>query len=53
LKNSQSKKNLRLLQLPTGALSLRDAECELKRVSGGVLVQEQDRHELAEERSEE
>jgi phosphoribosylaminoimidazolecarboxamide formyltransferase/IMP cyclohydrolase len=48
LEKFSSKKNLRLLQLPAGESSSRDAECELKRVSGGVLVQEQDRHELAE-----
>ena len=48
LEKLASKKNLRLLQLPPKEPSARDAECELKRVSGGVLVQEQDRHELAE-----
>ena len=48
LEKLAGKKNLRLLQLPPGAFSHRGAECELKRVSGGVLVQEQDRHELSE-----
>jgi phosphoribosylaminoimidazolecarboxamide formyltransferase/IMP cyclohydrolase len=43
-----SKKNLRLLQLPAREPSARSAERELKRISGGVLVQEPDRHELAE-----
>ncbi len=42
------KKNLRLLQFTAGSAAKRDAECEFKRISGGVLVQEQDRHELAE-----
>jgi phosphoribosylaminoimidazolecarboxamide formyltransferase/IMP cyclohydrolase len=42
------KKNLRLLQIPVADSSPREAERELKRISGGVLVQEQDRHELAE-----
>jgi phosphoribosylaminoimidazolecarboxamide formyltransferase / IMP cyclohydrolase len=48
LEKLASKKNLRLLQLPTREPSPQDAERELKRISGGVLVQEQDRHELAE-----
>ncbi|HVA95904.1 MAG TPA: bifunctional phosphoribosylaminoimidazolecarboxamide formyltransferase/IMP cyclohydrolase [Candidatus Dormibacteraeota bacterium] len=48
LEKLSSKKNLRVLQLPAKESSSRDVECELKRVSGGVLVQEQDRHELAE-----
>jgi phosphoribosylaminoimidazolecarboxamide formyltransferase/IMP cyclohydrolase len=48
LEKLASKKNLRLLQLPPREPSLQDAERELKRISGGVLVQEQDRHELAE-----
>jgi phosphoribosylaminoimidazolecarboxamide formyltransferase/IMP cyclohydrolase len=43
-----AKKNLRLLQLPADQSMGRDTERELKRISGGVLVQEQDRHELAE-----
>ncbi len=42
-----SKKNLRLLQLSQDFSAL-DAEYELKRVSGGVLVQERDLHELSE-----
>ncbi len=48
LEKLSSKKNLRLLQLPPGGDSSRDAERDLKRISGGVLVQEPDRHELAE-----
>jgi phosphoribosylaminoimidazolecarboxamide formyltransferase/IMP cyclohydrolase len=40
-----SKKNLRLLEMPHGAAS---EELELKRISGGVLVQDADRHELSE-----
>ena len=48
LEKLASKKNLRLLQLPAGEPSTRDAERELKRISGGVLVQEPDRHELGE-----
>ncbi len=48
LEKFAAKKNLRLLQLPSGAFSPRAGERELKRVSGGLLVQEQDRHELAE-----
>jgi len=40
-----SKKNLRLLELPQGAAP---EELELKRISGGVLVQEPDKHELSE-----
>jgi len=47
LEKLASKKNLRLLQLSRDSSAL-DAECELKRVSGGVLVQERDRHELPE-----
>jgi phosphoribosylaminoimidazolecarboxamide formyltransferase/IMP cyclohydrolase len=43
-----AKKNLRLLQLPAAGSPRPEAEWELKRISGGVLVQEQDRHELAE-----
>ncbi|MBZ5502609.1 MAG: bifunctional phosphoribosylaminoimidazolecarboxamide formyltransferase/IMP cyclohydrolase [Acidobacteriia bacterium] len=45
LKVFASKKNLRLLELPREAAP---EELELKRISGGVLVQEQDRHELVE-----
>jgi phosphoribosylaminoimidazolecarboxamide formyltransferase / IMP cyclohydrolase len=40
-----SKKNLRLLEMPREEAP---AELELKRISGGVLVQEPDRHELRE-----
>jgi phosphoribosylaminoimidazolecarboxamide formyltransferase/IMP cyclohydrolase len=48
LEKFAAKKNLRLLQLPAAGSSRPEAEWELKRISGGVLVQEQDRHELAE-----
>jgi phosphoribosylaminoimidazolecarboxamide formyltransferase/IMP cyclohydrolase len=48
LEKLSAKKNLRLLQLPAGESSTRDVARELKRISGGVLVQEPDRHELAE-----
>jgi phosphoribosylaminoimidazolecarboxamide formyltransferase/IMP cyclohydrolase len=41
-----AKKNLRLLEMPPQAVTT--AELELKRISGGVLVQEPDEHELAE-----
>jgi phosphoribosylaminoimidazolecarboxamide formyltransferase/IMP cyclohydrolase len=40
-----TKKNLRLLEMPREAAA---SELELKRISGGVLVQEADRHELTE-----
>lgn len=40
-----SKKNLRLLEMPREAAPV---ELELKRISGGVLVQEPDQHELRE-----
>jgi len=40
-----AKKNLRLLEISGSAAP---EELELKRISGGVLVQEPDRHELAE-----
>jgi phosphoribosylaminoimidazolecarboxamide formyltransferase / IMP cyclohydrolase len=40
-----AKKNLRLLDMPREAAPV---ELELKRISGGVLVQEADKHELAE-----
>jgi phosphoribosylaminoimidazolecarboxamide formyltransferase/IMP cyclohydrolase len=40
-----SKKNLRLLEMPPIAPA---SELELKRIAGGVLVQEPDRHELQE-----
>ena len=46
LEKFAAKKNLRLLQLAAGDSAQPDAEWELKRISGGVLVQEQDRHEL-------
>jgi phosphoribosylaminoimidazolecarboxamide formyltransferase / IMP cyclohydrolase len=45
LQKFASKKNLRLLEMP-GEAPVEDLE--LKRISGGVLVQETDRHELAE-----
>ncbi|MBZ5643848.1 MAG: bifunctional phosphoribosylaminoimidazolecarboxamide formyltransferase/IMP cyclohydrolase [Acidobacteriia bacterium] len=48
LEKLASKKNLRLLQLPAAEPSARDVEREVKRISGGLLVQEPDRHELAE-----
>src|SRR5579863_6442481 len=40
-----AKKNLRLLDMPREAAPV---ELELKRISGGVLAQETDKHELAE-----
>jgi phosphoribosylaminoimidazolecarboxamide formyltransferase/IMP cyclohydrolase len=46
LQKFASKKNLRLLEMPREAPV---EDFELKRISGGVLVQETDRHELAEE----
>ncbi len=45
LEKFASKKNLRLLEMPRAAAP---AELELKRISGGVLVQEPDLHELNE-----
>jgi phosphoribosylaminoimidazolecarboxamide formyltransferase/IMP cyclohydrolase len=48
LEKFAAKKNLRLLQLPAGDSPSDLVDHELKRISGGVLVQEQDRHELAE-----
>jgi phosphoribosylaminoimidazolecarboxamide formyltransferase/IMP cyclohydrolase len=48
LEKFAGKKNLRLLQLAAGDWLRPDTEWELKRISGGVLVQEQDRHELVE-----
>jgi phosphoribosylaminoimidazolecarboxamide formyltransferase / IMP cyclohydrolase len=48
LEKFAAKKNLRLLQLPAAGSPRPEVEWELKRISGGVLVQEQDRHELAE-----
>jgi phosphoribosylaminoimidazolecarboxamide formyltransferase / IMP cyclohydrolase len=47
LEKFAAKKNLRLLQLPADDSVGREAEWELKRISGGILVQEQDRHALA------
>jgi phosphoribosylaminoimidazolecarboxamide formyltransferase / IMP cyclohydrolase len=46
LEKFAAKRNLRLL-LPGDDSSHCESELELKRISGGVLVQEQDRHELA------
>jgi phosphoribosylaminoimidazolecarboxamide formyltransferase/IMP cyclohydrolase len=48
LEKFATKKNLRLLHLPARDGSARDRDLELKRISGGILVQEQDTHELAE-----
>jgi phosphoribosylaminoimidazolecarboxamide formyltransferase / IMP cyclohydrolase len=48
LEKFSAKKNLRLLQLPARDSVGQETEWEIKRISGGVLVQEQDRHELAE-----
>jgi len=45
LQKFASKKNLRLLEMPTGAAP---RELELKRISGGMLVQEPDTYELQE-----
>jgi phosphoribosylaminoimidazolecarboxamide formyltransferase / IMP cyclohydrolase len=45
LEKFATKKNLRLLEMPREAPS---GELEIKRISGGVLVQEPDRHELRE-----
>jgi phosphoribosylaminoimidazolecarboxamide formyltransferase/IMP cyclohydrolase len=45
LQKFASKKNLRLLEMPRETPF---EDLELKRISGGVLVQETDRHELAE-----
>ncbi|MGH9712713.1 MAG: bifunctional phosphoribosylaminoimidazolecarboxamide formyltransferase/IMP cyclohydrolase [Candidatus Acidiferrales bacterium] len=45
LEKFASKKNLRVLQMPPDAASV---ELDLKRISGGVLVQEPDCHELKE-----
>ena len=44
LEKFAAKKNLRLLEMPREAAP---EELELKRISGGVLVQEADRHELS------
>jgi phosphoribosylaminoimidazolecarboxamide formyltransferase/IMP cyclohydrolase len=48
LEKFAAKKNLRLLLLPAWDSASREFDLELKRVSGGILVQEQDRHELPE-----
>jgi phosphoribosylaminoimidazolecarboxamide formyltransferase/IMP cyclohydrolase len=48
LEKFAAKRNLRLLQLPAHDSVGQERDLELKRISGGVLVQEQDRHELAE-----
>jgi len=48
LEKFAAKKNLRLLHLPAWENVAREFDLELKRVSGGLLVQEQDRHDLAE-----
>jgi phosphoribosylaminoimidazolecarboxamide formyltransferase / IMP cyclohydrolase len=48
LEKLASKKNLRLLHLPNRENAAHEIDLEVKRVSGGFLVQEQDRHELAE-----
>ena len=45
LEKFAAKKNLRLLEMPREAAA---EELELKRISGGVLVQQPDHHELAE-----
>ena len=45
LEKFAAKKNLRLLEIPREEAPI---ELDLKRISGGVLVQEPDRHELAE-----
>ncbi|MGH9640732.1 MAG: bifunctional phosphoribosylaminoimidazolecarboxamide formyltransferase/IMP cyclohydrolase, partial [Bryobacteraceae bacterium] len=45
LEKLTAKKNLRLLEMPREAAP---AELELKRIAGGVLVQEPDRHQLKE-----
>jgi phosphoribosylaminoimidazolecarboxamide formyltransferase/IMP cyclohydrolase len=48
LEKFAAKKNLRLLELPAWDSVARDFELELKRVPGGVLVQERDCHVLSE-----
>src|SRR5271165_6056937 len=48
LEKFSAKKNLRLLHLPAWDSVAREFELEIKRVSGGVLVQEQDCHVLGE-----
>jgi phosphoribosylaminoimidazolecarboxamide formyltransferase/IMP cyclohydrolase len=48
LEKFATKKNLRLLVLPDWQSVAQEFEFELKRVSGGILIQEQDCRELAE-----
>lgn len=48
LEKFAAKKNLRLLEMQRGVEPGETAELELKRISGGVLVQEADQHELNE-----
>ncbi len=48
LEKFAGKKNLRLLHLPEWDAAAHESDLEVKRVSGGLLVQEQDRHELPE-----
>ncbi|HEY2647167.1 MAG TPA: bifunctional phosphoribosylaminoimidazolecarboxamide formyltransferase/IMP cyclohydrolase, partial [Candidatus Acidoferrales bacterium] len=48
LEKFASKKNLRLLHLPEWDSVAHESSLELKRISGGILVQEQDGHELSE-----
>jgi phosphoribosylaminoimidazolecarboxamide formyltransferase/IMP cyclohydrolase len=48
LEKFATKKNLRLLELPQAEPAAGEPEWELKRISGGILVQEQDRHQLEE-----
>ncbi len=48
LEKFAAKKNLRLLEMQRGVESGETGELELKRISGGVLVQEADHHELHE-----
>ncbi|MGA8145423.1 MAG: bifunctional phosphoribosylaminoimidazolecarboxamide formyltransferase/IMP cyclohydrolase [Candidatus Acidiferrales bacterium] len=49
LEKLAAKKNLRLLEMPREAADPSEAqELDIKRISGGVLLQEPDRHELKE-----
>jgi len=48
LEKFAAKKNLRLLQLPENYMDSGKAEWEVKRISGGILVQDQDLRELTE-----
>ncbi|HEY2646342.1 MAG TPA: bifunctional phosphoribosylaminoimidazolecarboxamide formyltransferase/IMP cyclohydrolase [Candidatus Acidoferrales bacterium] len=48
LEKFASKKSLRLLHLPEWDSAALQSSLELKRISGGILVQEQDGHELSE-----